>query len=63
MSTPFSAQQQKTEAKSIPGPSVAHPNHTPLEEQDHHVNADLYRTFSPTDIAFYDWRAGKPALL
>lgn len=22
------------------------------------MNADLYRTFSPTDVAFFDWRAG-----
>ncbi|KAF8063048.1 hypothetical protein HT031_003887 [Scenedesmus sp. PABB004] len=60
MSTPFSQAAAHSAAKPIP-PAPGATAHPPPEE--HHVNADLYRTFSPSDVAMWDipWRGSNKA--
>jgi hypothetical protein len=66
MASPFSKPSTQTvpHSDAKPIPSTSHPTaHQTMAEQQHesheHINADLYRTFSPSDVAMWDWKAGK----
>jgi hypothetical protein len=65
MASPFSTPSTQTvpHSDAKPIPSTSHPTaHKSVAEQQHesheHINADLYRTFSPSDVAMWDWKAG-----
>jgi hypothetical protein len=65
MASPFSKPSSQTvpHSDAKPIPSTSHPTaHKSVAEQQHesheHINADLYRTFSPSDVAMWDWKAG-----
>ncbi|WIA19989.1 hypothetical protein OEZ85_005862 [Tetradesmus obliquus] len=64
MASPFSKPSTQTvpHSDAKPIPSKSHPTaHQTVAEQQHesheHINADLYRTFSPSDVAMWDWKS------